>query len=248
MAFDIAAAKLMWELSKIAYEEDHVAAEQRVRSMGLDGYVPFDQGGSTQGFGCFDATRRLVAFRGTQPDPIDWITDARFNPIPGVLGTSVHAGFKIALDEVWDDVSGFLGDSSRSVWIAGHSLGAALATLAAARWSEAGGGVAGVVTFGQPRTGLGDFASAYNSRLRDVTLRFVNHIDLVTRVPLLFQRYRHVGRRMYWDGGGRFHEDASWWQVAKDDVLYRLAHFGRINSIGLEPHFVPSYTALVSDL
>jgi hypothetical protein len=53
---------------------------------------------------------------------------------------------------------------------------------------------------------------------------------------------------MYWDGDGGFHEDASWWQVAKDDVLYRLTHFGRIQSIGLAPHFVPAYSERVASL
>jgi triacylglycerol lipase len=248
MAFDVPTAKLSWNLARIAYKEDHTAAERQVRDLGLDGYVPFDAGGSTQAFGCFDDGRRFVAFRGTQPDPVDWITDARFNPVRGALGGSVHSGFKVALDEVWGDVSGFLADSERPAWITGHSLGAALAMLAAARHVEAGNAVGGVYTFGQPRTGLGDFTSAYDARLGEVTFRFVNHIDLVTRVPLLVQRYRHAGRRMYWDADGAMHADASWWHVAKDDLAYRLTHFGRIRSIGLEPHFIPAYTQRVDAL
>jgi triacylglycerol lipase len=188
-----------------------------------------------------------VAFRGTEANPVDWITDARFNPVAGAFGAPVHSGFKVALDEVWDDVAGLAG-RPLSLFFTGHSLGAALATLGAARWAESGGNVAGVFTFGQPRTGQTAFVSAYNAKLADVTYRFVNHIDLVTRVPLWVQRYRHVGRRMYWDGSGRFHGDASWWQVAKDDIAYRFAHFGRIQSIGLEPHFVPAYSKLVDEL
>lgn len=248
MNIDIPTTKLTWALSRIAYQEDHGMAEQQVRGLGLDGYVPFDAGASTQGFGCFDDERRFLAFRGTQPDPVDWITDARFNPIQSTVGGSVHSGFEVALHEVWDDIVPFLADTSRPAWITGHSLGAALAMLAAARHNHSGGTVAGVYTYGQPRTGLGNFATAYDAALGEVTLRFVNHIDLVTRVPLLAQGYRHVGRRMYWDSEGALHPDASWWHVAKDDLIYRLTHFGRIQSIGLGPHFVPAYTKLVTAL
>lgn len=247
MALDRATTKLAWELAKIAYQLDAAIVERDVAALGLGGVRPYDMGGSTQAFGCSDGERFFVAFRGTEAQPVDWITDGRFGPISGPLGGRVHSGFALALNEVWDDLAGTV-PSGKTVWFTGHSLGAALAMLAAARHVEAGGAVAGVYTFGQPRTGLADFAATYGARLGDVTFRFVNHIDLVTRVPLLVQGFRHAGRRMYWDRSGDFHEDASWWQVAKEDLLYRITHFGRIQSVGLAPHFAPAYSERVRAL
>ncbi|MCZ6504690.1 MAG: hypothetical protein O6834_01740, partial [Actinobacteria bacterium] len=78
--------------------------------------------------------------------------------------------------------------------------------------------------------------------------RFVNHIDLVTRVPFLTLGYRHIGRRMYFKEAGTFVPDAGTWAVARDDVIYRLRHFGKIQAIGLDPHFIPAYTERMGNL
>ena len=84
----------------------------------------------------------------------------------------------------------------------GHSLGGALAAFRADR---AGHPVAAIYTYGQPRVGHRDFSRAYSERLEDRTYRAINHVDLVTRVPLLLQGYRHVGSRIYFDRGGTAH-------------------------------------------
>jgi len=240
MDFDIGIATTMLELSRLAYRTES-AATAGIDALAL-GDAAFFSGGGTQALACGDDTRRFVAFRGTEEDPRDWITDSRFGPRPGELGGSVHSGFHDALDLVWPDVTADIaGAATRQVWVTGHSLGAALAVLAAARMVEAGRKPAGVMTFGQPRTGKSDFRSAYDAELLEVTFRVVNHIDLVTRVPLLVQGYRHVGRMVYIDGDGRIHEDASPWHVARDDVRFRLTHFGRIESAGLGPHLIDAY-------
>jgi len=104
-------------------------------------------------------------------------------------------GFREALDLVWDPTRDHLEDVApgREIWFTGHSLGAALATLAAARWA----GTRGLVTFGAPR--IGD--SAFRDAASVPTWRVVNNNDAVCRIPPW--PYRHVGERIYVDRHGR---------------------------------------------
>lgn len=243
---DSADCKFFFRLSRIAYRE-RSRCEEAIGALGLRDFRFYD-GPSTQGFLCSDDTRALLAFRGSEQDPLDWIRNAQFRPMTGELAGQVHSGFHGALDEVWDDVAADVSATEKPLFVTGHSLGGALATLAAARAHSEGSSVAGVFTFGQPRVGKTDFQRAYNSALEAVTFRVVNHIDLVTRVPLLTQGYRHVGRRMYFDEGGSLERDAGNWAVARDDIRYRFRHFGRIKAAGLTLHLLPAYQERVDAL
>nr|WP_090580074.1 lipase family protein [Nitrosomonas sp. Nm58] len=84
----------------------------------------------------------LVAFRGTEPDDLkDWLTDAQFDLTDGSIKNiknKVHRGFHEALNAAWPQLEGAIADlrtHNQAIWVTGHSLGAALATLAVARLS-----------------------------------------------------------------------------------------------------------------
>ncbi len=189
-----------------------------------------------------DETHRHLVFRGTEStNHIDWMRDAEFRPVKGAFATRVHSGFRRALDEVWPAILPEVAADDRKLVLTGHSLGAGLATLAAARLAANDNPVGEVYTYGSPRVGLRDFAAAYTARLGANTYRVINHIDIVTRVPLLVQSYRHVGSRMYFDGSGLFHPNAGAWHIAKDDLAARLRHFGTIRAAGVSPHDIPRY-------
>lgn len=239
-------AKLHWDLSRYAYR-DEAPAREAVERKGLEWGRAFS-GASTQGFSCTDGNRTLLAFRGSEDNPIDWVRNAEFGPVSGELGGHVHSGHRRALSEVWSEIEPVVTTADLPVSTTGHSLGAALATLAAARIVESGHPVEVVHTFGQPRIGKRDFRSAYDAQLGDVTFRFVNHIDLVTRVPFLLQGYRHVGRRMYFDASGNFISDATAAAIARDDLAYRIRHLGRIRAIGIGPHMVQAYSARMAGI
>ena len=139
----------------------------------------------------------IVTFRGTQPD--DWndlFNISCFVPIRWDVGF-VHKGFAAALDAVWrplEDALNTLPVDCR-VWFTGHSLGGALASLAAVR---TGGRAAGVYTFGSPRVGDAVFAAHLGHRFEEASIRYVNDHDVVTHVPpepFAFPgRYTHVDR------------------------------------------------------
>ena len=111
-------------------------------------------------------------------------------------GGKVHRGFKEALEEVWVDLLPYirqLDSKGCKIWMTGHSLGAALATLCAGRYVN----VQGVYTFGSPRVGNDVFKEKYDVN----TYRIVNNDDIVARVPPP-GAYRHVGELKFIDGDG----------------------------------------------
>lgn len=83
----------------------------------------------------------------------------------------VHRGFLAALDSVWGKVLAAVQDTAhgRPVFVCGHSLGAALAQLAARRLVGHGQAVAAVYVYGSPRVGNDDFRDDYNRVLQDRT-------------------------------------------------------------------------------
>ena len=234
-------------LARYAYRARDAAAAA-VAEEGLASFRFFD-GPSTQAITATSDDHVFLAFRGTESrNPVDWARDAQFAPQLGELDGRVHSGFRAALNEVWAAVEASLEVAAKPIVVTGHSLGAGLAVLAAARAVGFGHRVASVYLYGCPRPGLADFRSAYDRRLQSLTFNVINHIDLVTRVPFLAQGFRHVGRRMYFDALGDFHQDAGAWHIAADDLRYRLRHFGRIQSIGLGPHAMGAYVNSVDSV
>jgi hypothetical protein len=174
---------------------------------------------STQVWTGGDSQRAVVAFRGTD-DSLDWGTDAwaaKTSPewLPGV---EVHRGFLTALESVVARIDTVVGD--RQLWICGHSLGGALATLYALRCSILGRPVAGVVTLGQPRVGTASFAQYYQTRLAGRHIRVQNLADPVPRVPPSKFAWTHVGTRWLLDRDGRC-GDVPWWRSVLDSFDWR---------------------------
>jgi triacylglycerol lipase len=153
-------------------------AQEIFRRAGLDSEFL-----SEAGTDCYIAWQKdwlVVAFRGTQPDQwSDILADVNAWQTAWDTGL-VHRGFAGALDRIHQPLESALArlGAGRSLWFCGHSLGAALATLAAYRY-----GAAGVCTLGSPRVGDPVFASAFNARLAGRALRYVNDEDVVTHVP-----------------------------------------------------------------
>jgi hypothetical protein len=204
--FSLVNAWWLAEASTLAYADEDFAA-RRFKAAGLDEVRFFDRR-STQ---CYVASNRqvaVVAFRGSEvwkrrgrPDePVavaDFMTNVNVWLTDWTNGSKVHRGFKSALEAVWDDLFPYLKtlqDRGCRIWMTGHSLGAALATLAADRYGE----VQGVYTFGSPRVGDSRFKENYSIP----TYRFVNGSDIVTGLPPA-GFYVHVGEPKFIDPEGR---------------------------------------------
>ncbi|HYL76751.1 MAG TPA: lipase family protein [Bryobacteraceae bacterium] len=206
-------ARLLGEAANTAYQSSETCrkwAQGNGFNEDFDFFSNFGPKTDTNGFVAQNATTVLVAFRGTNPrERIDWIIDFNALKDKGAFpGAQVHEGFFDALGAVWGQtLSGkqilpgrLLNRGNRAVWITGHSLGGALAELAAARTIlESGIPVQGVYTFGQPRVGNDAFARKMETPLGSRIFRFINNLDIVPRVPLYGMGYRHYGTEIFFN-------------------------------------------------
>ncbi|KAK4217582.1 Alpha/Beta hydrolase protein [Rhypophila decipiens] len=160
----------------------------------------------TRGLIAIDPVRSLivVSFRGSA-SVRNWITDASFAQIPCTLGTGclVHAGFASAWSEVSAVVltgvaSARAANPTYSVISTGHSLGGAVATLAAAYLREAGHPT-DLYTYGSPRVGNFVFAEYVTETQGGLGAEYrVTHTDdPVPKLPPIATNYRHLSPE-YW--------------------------------------------------
>ncbi len=175
--------------------------------------------GDTQLVVMSNSSTVVVAFRGSEglkgniknlPRAVyDWLlTDLNFfkKRIPWWgSGVKVHKGFYNAVDIVYDDLKKLCVDhmagAPKKLWITGHSLGAGLATVASFRLAKDGVEVQGIYAFGSPKVGNKNFVKVFGEELSNFQ-RWVNDNDLVTRVPLKWMKYVHIGapNNIYSDG------------------------------------------------
>jgi hypothetical protein len=176
------------EAARLAYirAESSVGELERLgEALARVGFGPprlfLDPSTGTEAFGARRASdsTTLIAFRGTSPDALaDLLTDANalLTPWPESAGR-VHAGFASAARAVLPQVRAWLDESPReggSLILTGHSLGAALATLAASVLRPTL-----VVTLGSPRVG----DAAFTATLAGEMVRIVGCCDAVTDLP-----------------------------------------------------------------
>ena len=159
------------------------------------------------GFLVRSKSNAVVAFRGTATER-DCVVDAEafqtaFTFAPGKLRT--HDGFTSTYASCRDEIMCALRalPQSTTLYVTGHSMGGALATLHALdvavnlRFRRLA-----VYTFASPRVGNPLFATAFNREI-SASVRVVNVHDLVPRLPPAFLplpepramlRYQHVRR------------------------------------------------------
>lgn len=242
--YDPQNALWLGKAAQLAYD-DEKKIKSEVGKWGFRKKFHFFQKRETQAFLIGNATMILVAFRGTEPTKLkDWMTDVDFDLVDGPAG-KVHHGFWGALNDVWREIYASIKEhqnKGQSLWFTGHSLGAALATLAVAKLRlKVDKPVNGLYTFGQPRTGDRDFARAFNADFKAQTFRFVNNNDAVTRVPLRAMTYSHVGRFLYFDNNGNLQDDIHWWGKLLDRVKGRIDDFLTPGTDGIKDHSMDRY-------
>ena len=224
-----------------------------------------------------DAEKVIVAFRGSE-ELSDW--EINFNRLKNKdfsdnYHICLHTGFCRYLNDIWQPYNDPQGrieakgikaiieeemkNSPKSLWFTGHSLGGAVAVLAAASCiflDKLPFEVSGVYTYGQPRVGDLRFAKLYNSVLKSKTFRFVNNNDVVTKIPTwapLFLFY-HVGEIKYLTQDGEildFEKLNLWqkWQEIFIDIVKDLREQG-INSItdhDLSTGYIPPLLKVISE-
>ncbi len=232
-------------LAAISYEHDTDASLQTgLRAAGVpfeeafvfhasegDSKNPLARHSGTSGIYVRASGAGFLVFRGSEDGKTnDAITDAvalqveaRYSLTRASAG-QVHLGFHTALDSVWKPLREELvrrhGDRRLPLYVMGHSLGGAIATLAVhqllfdeclnstmARIDVAGlceqnyVPVAALYTFGSPRTGNQEFVEMMVARAKETGtkfFRFVNVGDQVSMLPryapvAVVEPFRHLG-------------------------------------------------------
>jgi hypothetical protein len=213
------ARALMW-VSQLVYQTDDLPAlAEVVNAWGFTSLEKFVRGNltcTTTGVRGVRNDAVILAFAGTDPGILQTlITDveARIN------SNNIHEGFEEALAVAINDVQAAAAlANGKPLFITGHSLGGALAALAARYCSSKGAMPCAVYTFGMPRVGDERFAEEYNSSaLGPITYRLVHGDDIVPCAPPSQLGYRHVGRVLQCATGGKFATPANLSAVGSDD-------------------------------
>ena len=128
----------------------------------------------------------FVAIKGTA-NLYDALTDLNTGVKTSHTGCPVHQGFYYAFDSIITELRKFITSLKgiHTIHCVGHSLGGAIATLAA-DWIKASGAkaTAKLYTFGSPRVGLDMFTKKCTSRLLTSNIYRVYHqTDPVPMVP-----------------------------------------------------------------
>ena len=140
------------KLSAHAYKSEK-AAKAACKKMGFPWAQLVSKGGA-EVLIVKDRNDLWFAFRGTEPSKLnDVMADLKLAKQAAVAGGKVHGGFQDEVNDLWMDILKELEHNAqlkvkKDVYMCGHSLGAAMATIAATRYEPVE-----LFTFGSPRVG-----------------------------------------------------------------------------------------------
>lgn len=206
----------MAQLAQIAYM-NQAEAYADIRALGYTNHVFHDIDGA-QVHIVWNDKQMVLCFRGTEPDEFSDIkADLNAWPDEAYNGHGlVHNGFQEEVNKVWDEVTKRIENNraDRDLFITGHSLGGAMATIAASRLGDQ---VTALYTYGSPRVGTSKFVKSFKTP----HYRHVNNNDIVPKVPFAFLGYRHHGTLRYINYYGNIRKMTPW-QRFKDQWRGRV--------------------------
>ena len=143
----------------------------------------------------------FLVFRGTTDanNKADWLTDARIGICRSKTGLPVHIGFNHAFNSMLPEIRKFISQARPTGYIhcIGHSLGGAVASLAADWVSKNTLNTAKLYTFGAPRVGTDFFVKSTTSTIRDINMHRTHHrtdpVPMVALYPFMQAPHSRVG-------------------------------------------------------
>lgn len=194
----------MSQLAGIAYL-DGKAAKKLYKKMGWNGHKFIEVKGA-QCHVIWDSKEMAICFRGTEPDEFSDIK-ADLNAWPDTAHNGhgkVHNGFQEEINKIWHNILEVMeAQKCYHLYICGHSLGGAMATIAASRLGDK---VSALYTYGSPRSGN----SQWTKSIQCPHYRHVNNNDIVPKVPPRFMGYRHHGELRYINFYGNIRKMTAW--------------------------------------
>ncbi|CAB4004098.1 mastigoneme [Paramuricea clavata] len=178
-------------------------AYQNINDSAFNGLRLIDSNKRVHGFVKYKGKAIIVSFRGTV-DTKGWINNAKFlkRDYQSCKGCKVHTGFSKFYNSVQMHLLAKVSALSHAhpnskVIVTGHSLGGAMATLAAVELAKAGYKT-DLITYGSPRVGNKQFSKYVDNTMNGLNLRVTYKKDIVTASPPQSIGYWHVGREMHY--------------------------------------------------
>lgn len=183
----------------------------------------------------------VLSFRGTEvSEPSDVLADLKAGKNIEAIGGKIHVGFKGEINKLWPAIEKAVVGIDR-LYVTGHSLGAAMATIAAGRMHSK---VIALITFGSPRVGNQEYVDC----LTFAHFRVQNNCDDVTKVPFKLMGFAHHGTHVYMNYYGAFRNLTPWQQV-KDMVRSRAKALSKGQKfLGVYDHMMDNYIAKLGKL
>lgn len=231
-------------LASLAYKDKNNEVIKEFKDLGYTDINFIDINGA-QVYLLSNKNHTTIAFRGTEPKEFsDIVADLKTWKKKSKIAGKVHDGFYDEIEKVWGKLTFELATrhKGKSLSICGHSLGAAMATICAARLCSEGYKLV-LYTYGSPRVGNRTF-------IKSITCchhRWVNNNDMVTKVPMALMFFKHHGTLHYLNHYGFVRNGLNPWQRFKDGWRGRLAAWKKREPFdGARDHSIGKYVANIS--
>lgn len=231
--------KLILKLAKVseATYDNPDKAKIKFKALGYDIVKYFENDGA-EAYIIKNSEEFVLSFRGTQVTQMsDIVADLKAGKTISDSGGKVHIGFNDEVNKLWSDIMSNIFEHipvDKNFHITGHSLGAAMATIAASRLQEK---ITTLVTFGSPRVGTKEFVES----IQVDHYRVQNNNDDVVKVPPYLLGYRHHGENVYLNYQGEIRKKGIWGRV-QDMILSRLLGWKfKKHFKGITDHLMDNY-------
>ncbi|MCB9933670.1 MAG: lipase family protein [Planctomycetes bacterium] len=182
-------ARNAWNLmlaSYVAYAFRDTATRElkRLGLLGPRGGLVWSERKNDAAFVVSNGRHAVIAARGSD-ELRDWLDNLNVSLDRDAMG-KVHGGTREALARVWEGIAGpglELAKGAKHLWLTGHSRGALMATVMAARLSERGVAIDGLYTFGSPRIGDAGFCATLQAALKGRIHRVKSADDWMGEMP-----------------------------------------------------------------
>ena len=225
-------------IARLAYKDLDKEVRKEWKALGFTSVAFFDIEGA-QAYVVGNKDRITVAFRGTEPTEKSDV----FADLEATHERGFHEGFfeeyeKLEL-KVHAEVAKLMGRKARPVYVTGHSLGAAIASIFCFYYPEA----EALYTYGCPRNAAWSKAK----ELKVPHYRCVNNNDIVPKVPPVFLGFKHHGELHYINFYGNVRK-MTWWQRFKDGWRGRRAAWRKKEIFdGVRDHSMDQYCKHLED-
>lgn len=225
-------------IARLVYKDLDKDVRKEFKALGYTTVTFIDIEGA-QSYVLANKDRITVAFRGTEPKEKSDV----FADLEATHTNGFHTGFleeyeKLQLS-VHGEVAKLQGRKQRPVYVTGHSLGAAIASIFCFHYPEA----VALYTYGCPRNASWKKAK----ELKVPHYRVVNNNDIVPKVPPAILNFAHHGELRYINYYGNIRELTTWQRI-KDSWRGRKRAWqkGQVFD-GVYDHLMDAYCECLED-